>query len=155
MITLVKWIARFIIWILLYYIFLIKISPILVGLDISGMKNFNLILLYTAIAMSLLMSPKGGSFNWGTFKDKIHMALIPLVVPIVILVLNYGIISINWISEIVNAPKIDTINFVIHIVTNPSCGCGGLNGVGMFYVVTTIVSFIIFLSVKLSFGYDD
>ena len=65
--------------------------------------------------------------------------------PILILATNIFINIINLLTKIVNAPHINNIKILVHNRYCNDCGGEHINNFGMLYIISAIISTIIYL----------
>ena len=142
MIAFTKWLIRFIVWILLYYIINYKISNVILDKQIIALQSFNLFVLYLSIGLSFAMSFHSKLISLKNIKYHLYVVIALGIVPILITILNWSINILNIITPYVNAPLIKLIKWKILIETSSSCGCDVIRGFGMGFLVFTTVSLI-------------
>lgn len=137
MITFAKWLIRFIVWILLYYIIVLKISNSIFELDITSLKCYNITVLIVSIVMSFLSSFWNKLISWKNIKYHVYSILILVIIPVLLQLLNFSIKIINWITQVVNAPQIMLPNIKFSMKYCSSCNIEHLNSLGMIYLFIT------------------
>ena len=143
--SIINWFIRFIVWILLYYLIIYKLCDLIFDTKILNSNNFNLDILYTAIIISFLNSFYKKLLSFKNIKYHIIQAVVIGVGPISIWTINIFIDIINLSIKIVNAPQINNIKILVHDRYCNSCGGEHINNFGIFYIISAIISTIIYL----------
>lgn len=145
MIVFTKWAIRFIVWILLYYIVIKKLSDITLEIDNSIVNQVNIFILFISIGMSFLSSFWGKLISFKNIKYHFYSLLILFIMPIFTFIINSIIKLINLFTGIISAPQMSLINVNTKINALPSCLCENIIFPVIFAInfVLLVIFFII------------